>query len=320
MLNLPDLNRVKVFYYIYQLKSSVAAARHLNLTQPAVSQQLRKLEEEIKVPLFIRLHKKLIPTAAATHLYSLIAPFIEQLGREIDFIRLPLDRPSGCLRIGAPREFGKEYLPRFCHRFRELYSDVIFELKFKEAVPLLTLLQSGQLDFALVDVYYKAGELPGFPDIFSMEPLLREEMILVCSKDYYAQQIINDHRLQNLITKNFIADEDDPSILDLWFRHHYQKVPERLNIVMTLDSHEALLNGLRLGMGLGIATAHLVWEEIQRGELVPITTDRANMVNMISLVQLQDKVPTLTEKTFRDFMLRAVEQHEVTRRFQCISG
>ncbi len=319
MINLPDMNRLKIFYFVYKLGSSVAASRQLNLTQPAVSQQLKKLEEELKTLLFVRMHKQLAPTSAAIHLYNLIAPLIDRLAGEIEAIRLPHDRPAGKLRIGAPREFGKEYLPRFCHRFRTIYPDVTFELKLKEAVPLLSMLQKGELDFALVDVYYEPGELPGFPLIFSMEPLLREEMMLVSSRDYYDKEINGDHRWAQLVGKDFVTDEDDPSILDLWFRHHFNKLPESLSVVMTLDTHEALLNSLRLGMGMGVATAHLIWKEIEQGDLVPITTAKKNMVNMISLVQLLDKIPTLTEKVFREFLLQEVQQHEVTGWFQCIS-
>ena len=88
---------------------------------------------------------------------------------------------------------------------------------------------------------------------------------------------------------------------------------------MTLDSHEALISGIKLGMGLGVATAHLMWEELQSGELVLVRTLAADMVNMISLVQLQDKVPTLTEKTFRDFMLAGMRQPEILERFQAVS-
>ncbi len=87
---------------------------------------------------------------------------------------------------------------------------------------------------------------------------------------------------------------------------------------MTLDSHEALVSGIKLGMGLGIASAHLVWDEVQQGNVIPITTAEENMVNMISLVQLQDKVPTLTEKVFREFMLTGMQQTEIQKRFQYI--
>ncbi len=313
---LPDLNRLKVFYHIYSLNSVVGAANKLHLSQPAISQQLQKLEGELRVPLFTRLHKKLVPTAAGERLFILIEPLIEKLQDGIPYIRQPLDRPAGLLRIGAPREFGKEYLPRFCHEFRLLYPDVMFKLKFKESIPLLTMIREGILDYALVDVYFKQGELPSFSDIFSVAPLLKEEMILVCSQDYYQQHIDGDHSFKNLLNKEYITDEDDPSTLDLWFKHHFHKNVENLNIVMTLDTHEALISALKLGMGVGVATAHLVWEEIQRGDIVPITTLQANMVNMISLIQLQDKVPTLTEKKFRDFMIKGMQNSEIQKRFQ----
>ncbi len=313
---LPDFNRLKVFYYIYQLNSIVGAANRLHISQPAISQQLQKLEAELKVSLFTRLHKKLVPTAAGERLFSLVEPFVERLQDEIIHIRQPLDRPAGTLRIGAPREFGKEYLPRFCHEFRQKYPDVTFNLKFKESIPLLTMIKEGKLDYALVDVYFNQRELPSFPEIFSIDPLLKEEMILVCSQEYYQREINGDHSLRNLLEKEFITDEDDPSILTMWYKHHFRKNPENLNIVMTMDSHEALISALKLGMGLGVATAHLIWDEIQRGEVIPITTAKANMVNMISLVQLQDKVPTLTEKTFRDFMITRMQKDEILERFK----
>lgn len=315
---LPDLNRLKVFFHIYRFNSIVGTASFLNLTQPAVSQQLQKLEAELKIQLFTRLHKKLVPTSAADRLFQLIEPFIVQLENELPYIRQPHERPCGLLRIGAPREFGKEYLPRFCDNFRKQYPDVKFEIKFKESVPLLNLIKEGQLDYALIDVYFDRRDMSGFSDIFSSDPLLTERMLLVCSREYYDAEIRGDHSLANLIEKEFVTDEDDPAILNFWFRNHFQKVPDKLNIVMNVDSHEALLSGLKLGMGLGIATGHLIWEEIQKGEVVPITTDQQTMVNWISLVQLQDKVPTLTEKTFRDFLLKEVQKKEIQERFSSV--
>jgi DNA-binding transcriptional LysR family regulator len=181
---LPDLNRLKVFYHIYTLNSIVSAANQLHLTQPAVSQQLQKLEAELKVQLFTRLHKKLVPTLSGERLFQLVEPFILKLHNDLPYIRQPYERPSGLLRIGAPREFGKEYLPRFCEAFRQLHPDVIFQLKFKESMPLLTMIKEGVLDYALVDVYYKQGEMPGFTDVFSIDPLLTERMLLVCSRRF----------------------------------------------------------------------------------------------------------------------------------------
>lgn len=315
---LPDLNRLKVFYYIYTENSVVGAANRLHLTQPGVSQQLQKLEAELNVQLFSRLHKKLVPTLAADRLYAFVEPFITNLHNELLYLREPYEHPAGLLRIGAPREFGKEHLPRFCAAFRKEYPDVTFHLKFEETTPLLNMIKEGVLDYALVDVYFKRGGIPGFAKLFSVDPLLTERMLLVCSRDYYEQEIQGDHSLKNLIQKEFITDEDDPSTLDVWFNHHFRKKADNLNIVMTIDNHQALVSGLKLGMGLGVATAHLIWNEIRRGELIPVTTAQGYVVNMISLVQLQDKKPTLTEKTFRDFMLTEVQKKEVREKFRAI--
>ena len=54
MLSQLDFNRIKVFYYIFSNQSVAKAARELNITQSAVSQQLKKLELEIKTRLFTR--------------------------------------------------------------------------------------------------------------------------------------------------------------------------------------------------------------------------------------------------------------------------
>ncbi len=259
-----------------------------------------------------------MPTSAADRLHQLVGPFITQLEHELPYIRQPYESPCGLLRIGAPREFGKEYLPRFCDSFRRQYPDVHFEIKFKESVPLLNQIKEGGLDFALVDVYFDRRDMTGFADIFSSDPLLTERMLLVCSREYYESQIKGDHSLVNLIDKDFITDEDDPVILNFWFRNHFGKIPDKLNIVMNVDSHEALLSGLKLGMGLGIATGHLIWEEIQRGDVIPITTAQQTMVNWISLVQLQDKIPTMTEKAFRDFLLKEVQKQEIQERFRSV--
>lgn len=48
--------------------------------------------------------------------------------------------------------------------------------------------------------------------------------------------------------------------------------------------------------------AHIVGEEIKSGQIVPIKTAKKNVINKIALVQLQDKIPSLTEKTFVNFL------------------
>ena len=73
---LPDFNRLKIFYYIYSTKSISDAANSLHLTQSCISQHLKKLEYEVRIPLFTRLNRKLVPTAAGDKLFSVIFLFL----------------------------------------------------------------------------------------------------------------------------------------------------------------------------------------------------------------------------------------------------
>ncbi len=99
---LQNLDRLKTFYYVFSRQSIVAAANTLHVSQSAVSQSLQKLEQEIKSPLFTRLHKKLIPTAAGIELFRIVEVFMSELDAYLNELNLSKDTPIGELRIGAP--------------------------------------------------------------------------------------------------------------------------------------------------------------------------------------------------------------------------
>ena len=58
---------------------------------------------------------------------------------------------------------------------------------------------------------------------------------------------------------------------------------------------------------MGIIASHIVNKEIQQGKIIGIKTSKAEIRNQISLTQLQDKIPTLTEKVFINFPLKEIE-------------
>ena len=299
MLMLPDFNRLKVFYYIYTKQSIVAAAKELNITQSAISQHLKKLEDEIKTPLFTRLHKRLVPTADAERLIGILRPFFIELETGLRSIKQARVEPLGILRIGAPVEFGKAYFPGIFASFREKYPDVIFSLRLGGPSVLLPMVSMGNLDFALVDVFLAQNRFPTDLGNYSIEPIFEEEVILACSKKYCDTVLHHDFSFKNLISKEYISFVQDAVALKNWFRHHFGKTSVKPNVVMTVDSVQAAISGIRHHMGMGIIVSHLVYDDIKSGEIIPVKTNKNDIINRISLVQLQDKIPTLTDKTFQ---------------------
>lgn len=314
-----DLNRLRVFFHIYNCNSVSEAARELNLSQPAASQHLAKLEKELKVQLFTRIHKKLIPTNAGQLLHEAIAPFLSGLPGILSGLRQPADQPFGLIRVGAPYEFGRAYLPEICHVFRLQYPGVRFSIRLGEPQPLLKLLRKGDIDFAVIDLVLATIQLlGGNTDLYNIDPLIEEELVLISSEEYYNREIAGDHSYENLIDKEYISDEHDDMFLKHWFSHHFQKRNVQPNVVLTVESHQACLRCVKLGMGLTTTSSHMVWKEIVAGSIVPITTVTQNAINTISLVELQDKVPTITEKTFHNHIKQAMHQDTMLRKFNIL--
>jgi DNA-binding transcriptional LysR family regulator len=296
---LPDFNRLKVFYYIYLKKGSGAAAKELHITQSAVSQHLQKLESEIGVPLFTRLHRRLVPTAAADRLFRVLKPFMDELEFGIGEIRKAQETPSGLLRIGAPVEFGKAYMPGIISSFRKKYPEVAFFLKLGDPATLLPMIGNGELDFAYLDVFSNDGQIFGELSAYSIEPFLEEDVIMACSRQYYDLNIRKDHSFKHLVTKEFIEYKLDASALLSWFKYHFEKSPIQLNIVLTVDSVQAVISAIKHHLGLGVIVSHLVAQEIINTTIIPVRIPSKKVINKISLLQLPDKIPNRTEKTFQ---------------------
>ncbi len=315
MLMLPDFNRLKVFYYIFKYKSVASAAGELNITSSAVSQALHKLESELNVLLFTRLHKKLVPTSAGDQLYETIFPFMDELKERIKRIRQTKQIPSGMIKVGSPIEFGKSYFPRMFAAFRKKYPEVIFTMKLGDPSQIFPLIKSGELDFGMVDIFATRDQVFEDFGIYSIEPLIEEEVVLACSDQYYHKEINGDHSFENLASKEFISYEKSSTTLRNWFKHHFKKYSIGLNRVLTVDSHQAVITGIRNQLGMGVIASHIVSKDIQSGKIVPIKTKQKNVINKISLVQLQDKVPTLTEKTFINYLKTDILSSGKPKRF-----
>lgn len=299
MLNKIDFNRLKVFYCIYQQKSLVATARTLHVTPSAVSQHLKKLEDELQLHLFTRLHKKLIPTAEATTLYTILHPFMDELRAGLQQLRNGRKEPTGTLRLGSPVEFGKVYFPQMIASYQQRCPKVSFDLRFGNAEQLLTMLKEGQLDFAMVDLFKTQKNYLDELGLYSAEPIVDEEVILACSRSYFDKHLCHPLSYDILHRQQFISYDQSRLALSGWFRHHFDKTPPRLHTILTVESVQAVQQAIENHLGLGVITCHTIQEQLERGELVAIRSGRQEIVNTISLVQLLDKIPNFTEKSFQ---------------------
>ena len=91
--------------------------------------------------------------------------------------------------------------------------------------------------------------------------------------------------------------------------HFFGKTVSLLNIVLTVANHQAVVSGVKHHLGLGIIVTHVVWDEVSEGSIVVIKKELKQAVNRISIVQLQDKIPSLIEKNFLSHAQQMVEKN-----------
>ncbi|OIN99551.1 MAG: LysR family transcriptional regulator [Elusimicrobia bacterium CG_4_10_14_0_2_um_filter_56_8] len=293
---LTDFNRLKVFYTIYRHKSAAAAAREMYISQSAVSQSLGKLERELKTQLFVRLHKKLVPTSAAGRLYEIIEPFVRNLEGGLAWLEAEKSGPRGVLRIGAPVEFGSRNLVELVAAFRKKHPAVFFEVALGHPDMLLPRLAAGELDFIFADIFPGRGarNLPPF----TVSPVLKEKLVLACSAGYYSARLGGKLTPAALAGCEFLDYSQGQTALLNWFRHHYDKSFPGLKAVLTVESVQAILNAIKGGLGLGIVPEYLVEAELKAGSVKAVRTGRPELLNRISLVRLKGKAAAPAEKAF----------------------
>ncbi len=300
---LQNLQRLQTFALVFELGSLRAAALRMHVTQSALSQQLAKLEAELGAQLFVRTHKRLVPTPDAERLAKTVRSFLRELDEDIEAINESKQVPSGWLRVGAPRQFGAERLPPLVAAFRRLHAGVRFEVTLGHPAELLPMVESGQLDVAFADVFDCPEPSSPSPALF-LRPVLDEELLVVASGRYHRATLGGDHSFSRVSRASFVCYTTRGQALHHWFRHHFRKGCPSLDVVLSVHSVPGVVAAVKADLGLGLVPAGHVAAELLRGRLVEVGSATRRISNRISLVQLQDKRPSAAERAFAKFVVR----------------
>ena len=138
--------------------------------------------------------------------------------------------------------------------------------------------------------------------------------MLACSRQYWERHTLDEASLTHLSTQPFISQQRDAHALNNWFLHHFAKIPPALDIVLTVSSHQAVVNAIKVHLGLGIVVNHLVWDDLNSGRLVMLRSREEQAKNRISMVQLAGKIPPKRERLFINHLQTLAKSSKTLRR------
>ena len=153
-----NLEHYRVFYYVGKTGAITQAAEQLSISQPAVSQALKQLEQQLGTVLFVRTAKGVRFTAEGEMLYSYVARGYECIQNGEDKLMQMLNMTTGEIRIGASDMSLQYYLLPYLEKFHEKYPGIKIMVSNATTPETLKNLQEGKIDFGVVTTPFDAKD------------------------------------------------------------------------------------------------------------------------------------------------------------------
>lgn len=283
-----ELETLRTFVQAVRLGSLTAAAREMNRTQPAITMQIQKLEQEAGEPLLLREPRGVRPTRAGEILYARAQTLLQDAEDLLEEVRAVGSLRAGTLRIGATDVMAIGYLPRVLKAFRERFPGVqtAVEVEGSRALgervakseldlALVTLpLENPALTFTLVDreavIFVAAPDYPGARRRLSLEDLAREPLI---------------HHKRDSVTREEVAAAFRVQGLEP-------------NVAMEVSSPEAIKELVALGLGIAPLSRSQVAGDRRAGRLIRLRTPEFRCWRRSGLVQLRVRKPSRVARAF----------------------
>lgn len=278
------------------------AADRVYRTAPAVSISLRKLEEEMGVPLFDRSNRNSHElTAAGRLLYSYATRILEMRTAATRSVH-DLALNQGTLRLGTHETVSLHILPSLLHQFHEVYASMNTEIVCGPAEQILNALQGGTIDLALI------ADVPDDPSI-KRELVMRDELVLIVDPGHRLATA-KSVGIRDLVNEFLLVQGTKSKIRARIVRALRQsETPFRLgaeNIAI-----EAIKRMVADGLGIGFVPLMCVGEEKARGELLTLKIDDLHSEWDLWLVQLKDHKLSPAARAFMEMSLKGAQSLEL---------
>lgn len=254
-----NLDRYQVFLEVARARSFSRAAAALYVTQPAVSQNIRALEERLGVKLFLRNARGVTLTEEGERLYRDVSGAMSRIEEaEARFLQLQTLN-VGTLRIGASDTICKYVLLPFLKNFHETYPGVSIKVTNRTSSETVRLLREGQVDVGFVN-----SPTP-VEDGMSCEPILSVQDGFVCTPAL-ARTLPKTLRYEDLAELPLLMLERLSSTRRYWDRLFEQR-GITLRPQIELGSLDLLLEFASIGLGISAVSLPAAKEFLEQGKL-----------------------------------------------------
>ncbi len=289
--------RLRVFRAVAEQASFRKASELLHLSQPAVSQHIHALEEELGCRLFDRSGTRTSLTPAG----RLLLKYAERSARVLDEARSALARldgeVSGDLRLGASTTVAQYILPRMLGAFLKDNPKVTLSVVSGNTEEIVALLLRDSIMLGMIEGPPRNKEV-------HIEKFLDDRMVLIAATSHEWNGV-GSVPLSALAKVPLLLREQGSGsrrVVEQAIRGAGLS-PKQLQIRMELDSTEAIISGVEAGLGLGFVSEWAIAKAIRLGTVVPIRVKNFEIHRDLTLVRRLGPAPDGVAAAFQRFAL-----------------
>lgn len=261
-----NLEQYRIFYEVAVAGRITLAAEHLCISQPAVSQAVKLLEQTLNCRLFIRTSKGVKLTEAGEELFRYVSEGFRQFETGEKSIQKIVNLEQGRIRIGASELTLQFYLLPYLERFHQRYPDITVQVTNVPTPATLDALQKEQIDFGVVTTPFQMDAH------FTVEPVKKIRDVFVAGTRFLElkNRIISYQKLENY---PLICLEGNTSQRRFW-DNYFEENGMTLKPDFELATSEMIVQFVLRGFGVGLVMKGFAEPYLQSGKLFEIMFDK----------------------------------------------
>ena len=259
--------RLQVFHAVAELKSFTRAGRRLHMTQPAVTSQIRQIEEHFNTRLFDREHNRIELTAAGRQVEKYAKRILALYSEMNGSLRELTDDMAGTLLLGASMTIAEYDLPRLLVRFKQRFPEVNVRLLMSNTGGIVQMVVENRIDLGLV-------EGPVHNRSLAVRRYDLDKLVVALPPEH---PLAGEPRIPLTALRGvpLILREEGSGTREVFLDHAHAAgfALDDFDVVMELGSPEAIKGAVETGLGITIISIATLRKEIAQGTLRAVDLD-----------------------------------------------
>jgi len=291
-----NLDLYRIFYIVAKNGSISSAANILYISQPAITFQIKKLEEQLGVSLFTRTKHGVLLTDEGKVLFNYVKTAIDSIDNGENALSNLKNLDTGTIRIGVSTTICRYILMPYIEKFHEMYPNIDIQINNNLSNNLIKELRNGNLDILMLfkpsidNKDLKIQELVDVQDIF------------VGNKKYFdlmqGKTNLKDLEQYPLIFPS--SSSNSRTYLNKYLKDNNSNLKPKLEVV----SYNLIVDLIKAGFGIGYATKEFVSDEIKNKTLFEIKIKPSIQKRSIVIATIDKKEPNYSTKKLIEMMIK----------------